>query len=140
MDFRFTEEQEALRKEFDDFFREEMKNAPSSLDKGDLESIYDSDEAFAFHKGMAKKLGEKGWISRAWPKEYGGQDAPVTEQLIFNEVRGQHSAPGIDIFGVGMFAPTLLVGATEEQKKRLLPPIAKGDVIYCQGWSEPNAG
>lgn len=140
MDFTFTEEQEALRKEFDDFFKEEMKHAPPEYGLGGLEGIFGSAEGFAFHKYMAKKLGEKGWIARAWPKEYGGRNAPLIEQLIFNEVIGYHRAPGIDIQGIGMFAPTLLVGATEEQKRRLLPPLGRGEAFYCQGWSEPDAG
>jgi alkylation response protein AidB-like acyl-CoA dehydrogenase len=140
MDFKLTEEQKALKKEFEDFFREEMKNAPPEYGRGGLEAIFASDEAWKFHKYMQKKLAERGWLSRPWPKEYGGQDAPLIEQLIFNEVRAYYRAPGVDIWGVGMFAPTLLIGATEEQKRRLLPPIARGEVHYCQGWSEPNAG
>jgi len=140
MDFKFTKEQETLREEFDTFFREEMKNAPPEWAEGGLEALYHTDEGFGFHQQMKKKLAEKGWISRAWPKEYGGEDAPLIEQLIFNEVYSYHRAPGIDNFGVGMFAPTLMVGGTEEQKKKLLPPIAKGEVQYCQGWSEPDAG
>ncbi|MBW2369782.1 MAG: acyl-CoA dehydrogenase family protein, partial [Deltaproteobacteria bacterium] len=59
---------------------------------------------------------------------------------IFNEVRAVYDAPGMDAFGLGMLAPTLLIGGTEEQKQRLLPPIARGEVMYCQGWSEPDAG
>ncbi|MDY6934205.1 MAG: acyl-CoA dehydrogenase family protein [Spirochaetota bacterium] len=140
MDFKFTKEQEALKEEFETFFREEMKNAPPEYGRGGLEGLFDTDEAWSFHRNMAKKLGEKGWLSRPWPKEYGGQDAPITEQLIFSEAREKYRAPGWDIFGLGMFAPTLMVAANEEQKKRLLPPIAKGEVMYCQGWSEPNAG
>ena len=89
---------------------------------------------------MKRKLAEKGWLSRSWPKAYGGKDAPLIEQLIFNEVIAYHRAPGVDGFGVGMFAPTLMVGGTEEQKKTLLPSIARGEVQYCQGWSEPDAG
>ncbi|MFC1895117.1 acyl-CoA dehydrogenase family protein [Thermodesulfobacteriota bacterium] len=140
MDFRLTKEQEALKKEFEDFFREEMKNAPACLERGGIEAAYESDEGFAFHQYMKKKLGEKGWISRAWPKEYGGQEGSLIEQLIFSEVRMTYRAPGIDGWGVEMFAPTLLLFGTEEQKRRLLPPIAKGEVQYCQGWSEPDAG
>ncbi len=140
MDFRLTEKQEALKQEFDDFFREEMKNAPPEYGHGGLEGMYDTDEGFEFHKHMARKLGEKGWLSNAWPKEYGGKDASLIDQFIFHETKEKHNAPGIDIFGVDMFAPTLIIGANDEQKKRLLPPIAKGEVVYCQGWSEPNAG
>lgn len=140
MDFKFTKEQEELRAEFDQFFREEMKHAPPGWDEGGLEAMFHSDEGFAFHDQMKRELGKKGWLSRAWPKEYGGQDAPLIEQLIFNEVQAYHRAPGTDPFGLGMFAPTLMVGGSDEHKKRLLPPIARGEVQYCQGWSEPDAG
>jgi len=140
MDFKLTEEQESLKSEFETFFREEMKHAPPQYGSGGMEGMYATDEGNAFHREMAAKLGQKGWISRAWPKEYGGQDAPIIEQMLFNEAKDYYRAPGVDVFGVGMFAPTLLIGANEEQKKRLLPPIANGEVMYCQGWSEPNAG
>ena len=140
MDFKLTEEQRALKKEFEDFFREEMKNAPSEYQRNALEAIYGSDQGWEFHKSMQKKLAEKGWLTMAWPKEYGGQDAPIIEQLIFNEAHAYYRAPGIDGFGIRMFSPTLMLFANDEQKKRLLPPIAKGEVNYCQGWSEPNAG
>ena len=140
MDYKLTEKEEALRQEFEAFFEAEMKNAPPEYGHGGLEGVYGSDEGFAFNKSMARKMAEKGWISMAWPKKYGGLDATIMEQSIFNEVRGKYNAPGIDAFAVGMFAPTLLAGATEEQKERLLPPIAAGEAFYCQGWSEPDAG
>ena len=138
MDFKLTPEQEALRKEFDDFFREEMKHAPPEFEHGGRGTS--TEEGWKFHLEMAKKLGAKGWISRAWPKEYGGQDAPIIEQMIFNEVRAYHGAPGVDMFGIGMLAPTLMVAGSDEQKKRFLPPIGRGEAMWCQGWSEPNAG
>lgn len=137
MDFRLTEEQEALKKEFEDFFEAEMKNAPPEYNESGL---FATDEGFAFHQYMAKTLGKKGWLTRPWPKEYGGVDAPLMEQAIFNEVRAVYNAPGVDIWGVEMIAPTVLLGGNDEQKKRILPPIARGDVQYCQGWSEPDAG
>ena len=139
MDFKLTEEQIALKKTYDDFFKEEMKNAPPVCRVGGLEAAY-SDEGWEFNKYMRKKLVEKGWYVQHWPKEYGGRDAPLIEQLIFNESMGYHGVPGVDGFGVGMFGPTLILHATDEQKARLLPPIAKGEVQYCQGWSEPNSG
>jgi alkylation response protein AidB-like acyl-CoA dehydrogenase len=86
LDFRFTPEQIALKKEYEDFFREEMRKAPP---KG-VEIIYDSDEAWDFHCYMARRLGERGWLSRPWPKEYGGQNTPIIEQLLFNEVRAYY--------------------------------------------------
>jgi len=140
MDFKLTEEQQLLKQEFVDFFAEEMKHAPLEYKKGTLEAIYGTEEGFAFHKAMQKKLAAKGWLTMEWPVEYGGKGAPIIEQLIFSEVLAYHRAPGIDQFGLKMFAPTLMLFANDEQKKRLLPPIAKGEVNYCQGWSEPNAG
>ncbi len=140
MDFRLTKEEEVYKQEFIEFFEKEMKNAPSEFGNGGIEGIYATDEGFAFHKYMAKKLGERKWLSLGWPKEFGGLEASIMVQLLFDEVRGYYNAPGVDGFAVGMFAPTLLAGATDEQKQRLLPPIANGEAFYCQGWSEPDAG
>ena len=136
LDFRLTPEQQALKKEFGNFFRVEMKKAPSL----GAENIYDNDEAWDFHCYMARSLGGKGWLSRPWPREYGGQAAPIIEQLLFNEVKAYYRAPGIDYQGLGMLAPTLLASGNEEQKQQHLPPIARGEIMWCQGWSEPNAG
>ena len=72
-----------------------------------IEDVF-SEEGWAFHREMARKLVRKGWLVRPWPKEYGGQDAPIIEQLIFNEVRGYYRAPGFDGFGVGILGPTIL--------------------------------
>jgi alkylation response protein AidB-like acyl-CoA dehydrogenase len=139
MDFSITPEQEALRKEFDDFFREEMKNAPPGWG-GSLEDMYSADEGWGFHRYMARKLAEKGWLVRAWPKEYGGQDASIMEQVIFSEVSAYYKAPGVDIFGIGLLGPTLLAVGSEEHKREYLPPISRGETMWCQLWSEPNAG
>ena len=136
LDFRLTPEQQALKKEFENFFRDEMKKAPPL----GAENIYDNDEAWDFHCYMARRLGEKGWLSRPWPREYGGQAAPIIEQLLFNEVKAYYRAPGIDYQGLGMLAPTLLASGNEGQKQQHLPPIARGEIMWCQGWSEPNAG
>lgn len=139
MDYRLTDEQEALKKEFEDFFEEEKKKAPRGVGGG-MEAKFQSDEAFAYFQYMAKRQGEKGYHAMAWPKEYGGIEASLMDQAVFNEVSAVYGSPGRDGWGIGMLAPTLLIGGTEEQKQRLLPPIAKGEVLYCQGWSEPDAG
>ncbi|MDY6854149.1 MAG: acyl-CoA dehydrogenase family protein [Thermodesulfobacteriota bacterium] len=140
MDFSFTPEQEKLKKEFEQFFSTEMKKAPPVYETGGLEAMFGSEEGWEFHLYMARELGKKGWLAMAWPEKYGGKDASVIDQVIFSEVRGYYGAPGVDIFGIGIVAPTLLVAASEEQREKFLPPIAKGEVMYCQGWSEPNAG
>jgi 3-oxocholest-4-en-26-oyl-CoA dehydrogenase alpha subunit len=140
MDFRLTEKERALQAEFEAFFTAEMKNAPPEFGNGGLEGIYATEEGFEFHRYMARKLAEKNWLALGWPKADGGLEATIMEQVIFDEVIGYHNAPGVDPFAVGMFAPTLLAGANEEQKQRLLQPIARGEAFYCQGWSEPDAG
>ncbi|PCJ57899.1 MAG: acyl-CoA dehydrogenase [Candidatus Hydrogenedentota bacterium] len=140
MNFTLTDEQEKLKNEFDTFFETEMKDAPGKFLKNTLEATYCSDECFAFHNSMQRKIAKKGWLTMAWPKEYGGQDAPIIDQLLFNESLAHYSSPGIDIFGMKMFAPAVMLFASDEQKARILPPIANGEVSYCQGWSEPNAG
>jgi len=138
MDFRLTPEQEALKREFEEFFKEEMKQAPPGW-TGALEDMF-SAEGWPFHRGMACKLAQKGWLVRPWPREYGGQDAPIIEQLIFSEMRGYYGAAGVDAWGIDMLGPTVLAVGNEEQKKEHLPPIARAERFWCQGWSEPNAG
>ena len=138
MDFKVTEEQLALKKQFEEFYQREMKNAPPGW-LGNQEDIYSSDERFAFHRSLARKLGQRGWLSLPWPKNYGGQDHTPLEQVLFNEVKGYYFGGGVDIF-LGMIAPTLLEYGNEEQKNEFLPKIARGEMFWCQGWSEPNAG
>jgi alkylation response protein AidB-like acyl-CoA dehydrogenase len=89
---------------------------------------------------MRKKLADKGWLTLAWPTEYGGQGASFMKQVVFSEEMTAMQAPGVDGFGIKMLGPTIMVHGTEEQKKRLLPPIARGELQWCQGYSEPDSG
>ncbi len=139
MDFRFTPQEEALRKEFNDFFQAEMKYAPPEWGTS-MEAIFGIDCCWEFHRKLARKLAEKGWLSRAWPKEYGGEDASLIEQFIFSDVMGYNRGAGVDHWGISLLAPTLLVSASEEQKKEHLPPIAQAERFWTQLWSEPGSG
>ena len=139
MDFRFTPEEEALRKEFDDFFKEEMKKAPPQWGTS-MEAIFGIDECWEFHKQTARKLAAKDWLARPWPREYGGQEASLVEQFIFNDVMGYHRGAGVDHWGIMLLAPTLLFSANDEQKREHLPPIARAEIFWTQLWSEPGAG
>lgn len=139
MDFSLTPEQEALRHEFEGFFAEEEKRAPEEWG-GWIFGIFDEDEVWAYHRSVAEKLGRKGWLSLPWPKKYGGQGHSYIEQLLFNEVRGYHRVPGVDLWGPQIVAPSLLEYGSEEIKQRWLPPIARAEINWCQGWSEPNSG
>jgi alkylation response protein AidB-like acyl-CoA dehydrogenase len=139
MDFRFTPEEEALRKEFNDFFKAEMKYAPPEWGTS-MEAIFGLDACWEFHRKLATKLAAKGWLSRAWPKEYGGQAASLVEQFIFSDVMGYNRGAGVDHWGITLLAPTLLVSANEEQKKEHLLPIARAERFWTQLWSEPGSG
>ena len=131
MDFRDTPEEAAFREEVREFIKAEAPLA--GLDFRE-----------AWQKGQTwwKKLQDKGWIAPAWPKEYGGAGMTVMQQFIFNEEMSTLKAPRPMhlIIGLGMAGPTLIVHGTEEQKKRFLPQMLSGDDIWCQGYSEPEAG
>src|SRR5437016_1189352 len=83
-----------------------------------------------------------GWAGISWPKEYGGRGASLIQQLIWFEEYGRPGLPGFDACFVGLnhAGPTLMARATEEQKGFHLPKILRGDVVWCQGFSEPGAG
>lgn len=89
-----------------------------------------------------RKLAERGWIAPAWPKEYGGAGMSQIEQFIFNEEMATHRAPRPAhlVIGLGMAGPTIIVHGTEEQKRRWLPGMLAGTDVWCQGYSEPEAG
>ncbi len=137
MDFKFTEEQLARRREFFDVCKELEKQKPAGFAR--LESTYMTDEGWEYHLHCAKEFSKRGWLALAWPPEYGGQ-GDMMDRVLFAEARGYYDIPGVDIFGVQMLAPTLLAMASEEIRKEFLPPIAVAEVMWCELWSEPNAG
>jgi alkylation response protein AidB-like acyl-CoA dehydrogenase len=86
-------------------------------------------------------LGRDGWVGLSWPVEYGGRAATVAQQVVFQEEYAKADAPArVSFFGEGLFAPTLIQYGTDEQKRRYLPAIQTADELWCQGFSEPNAG
>src|SRR3546814_10868444 len=85
-------------------------------------------------------LARRGWIGRNWPKEYGGPGWDTTQVDMFVEELGRAGAPGVSNLGVFMVAPVIFTFGTEAQKATYLEPIANGDIFFCQGFSEPNAG
>ena len=137
MDFRDTPEEAAFRQEVREFIEKEApKPAPGVSREEALIQNWQANQAWF------KKLGERGWIAPAWPKEYGGAGMTVMQQFIFNEEMAIHRAPRPlhMIIGLGMAGPTIIVHGTEEQKKKYLPGMLKGEDIWCQGYSEPGAG
>src|SRR5437660_8180797 len=92
-------------------------------------------------RGWQKKLFEAGYVGITWPKEYGGRGAGFMEQLIFNdEMILAHAPEPISVIGLGMGGPVVMAHGTDEQKQRYLRPLLAGHEIWCQGFSEPNAG
>jgi alkylation response protein AidB-like acyl-CoA dehydrogenase len=88
-----------------------------------------------------RALGAARWSCIGWPEAYGGRDASLAEQVIFAEEYARAGAPGrLGYMGVELAGPTILAFGSEEQKRRFLPPIARGEELWCQGYSEPNAG
>ena len=81
-----------------------------------------------------------GWSCPGWPKEWGGPGWSYPQQYIFERELALGDAPRINQFGSSMLAPALMEFGTKAQKQRFLPPVAKGEVLWCQGYSEPNAG
>ena len=88
-----------------------------------------------------KVLFEGGWICATWPKEYGGKGLSTMEAVVLNEEFAKAGAPmRADFFGDTLVGPTILQWGTEEQKKFFLPKILSGEIAWCQGFSEPDAG
>ena len=136
MDYRFTPEQEAFRAELRAFLAEQLP--PDWKVENDREGM--GPEGLAFSQQFAKALGERGWLTMSWPEAYGGRGASHIEQLIYNEEMSWAGAPLGFGFGTQLVGPTLMVHGSEEQKARHLPPIARAEVLWCQGFSEPAAG
>ena len=141
MDFGFSKQEESFRKEVREFIQKEF---PSELRWHSRVTFAPSihgldDEAWKFMKTMSRKLGAKGWLSLSWPEEYGGQNSLFLQNIVYEEVLC-HNCPGINHMGVTFLAPTLIHFGSEEQKRKHLPGIARGEVYWCELLSEPDSG
>ena len=139
MDFAFSPEEEAFRKEVAVFLE---KEAPREYREKRVTFFDMSSQPdwIAQQRRMAEKLGEKGWLTMHWPKKYCGQEKSPFYRLILREELSRYHSPGYDSIGCGIVAPAILLKGSEEQKKRHLPGIASGKVMWCETLSEPNHG
>lgn len=136
MDLRYSDEDEAFRKEVRTWLEREVPAHGPPPPPGDLavRRVYDT--------AWQRKLHDAGYAGLNWPAEFGGRGLPATQQLVYLEEYARADAPYISVNFVGMMhaGPTLIAEGTDEQRRRHLARILRGDDIWCQGFSEPGAG
>jgi alkylation response protein AidB-like acyl-CoA dehydrogenase len=102
---------------------------------------WNGSQGFAYLRQWQRRVHEGGWAGVSWPREYGGRGATVIEQVIFLEEMARASAPPLaNVLGLSLIGPTIIAHGTEAQKHRYLTNILSAEEIWCQGFSEPNAG
>ncbi|HMK62186.1 MAG TPA: acyl-CoA dehydrogenase family protein [Acidimicrobiales bacterium] len=137
MDLRFGAEQETLRAEARAWLE---ANVPRPGRGGPLPSL-DTAQGFEAHRAWEHLMYAARWSVVSWPERYGGRGWGLLEWLVFEEEYYRALAPTrVGQNGIFLLAPTLFEFGTEDQKDRYLPPMASGEEIWCQGWSEPDAG
>lgn len=134
MDFRFTEEEDAFRSELRAFLAEALPSWWRGM-------FVDDPRAIPATREICAQLAERGWLTMAWPPEFGGQGAGTWMQAIVREEMWAHEEPrGPQYMNLNYIGPLIMRFGTPAQKERFLPPMARGEVIWCQGFSEPDAG
>ena len=136
MEFGWSREDEALRGEVRAFLDE---NLPPWWDTEDakLGTVRHSE----YSREFAPKLAERGWLTPHWPEEHGGRNATAWHHFILGEemwLRGEPRGP--QYMNVNWVGPAIIASGSDDQKRRFLPPISAGKVIWCQGFSEPESG
>ena len=138
MDFNDTTQEAEFRKEVFSWLSDNAELKDGSKDS--LPAMSEED-ALVRAKEWQAKLYEGGWACLHWPQEYGGRGSTPIERVIWGQEVSKFKIPGgFFEIGQGMAGPVLMMYANEEQKKRFLPPMAKGEEIWCQLFSEPGAG
>jgi alkylation response protein AidB-like acyl-CoA dehydrogenase len=139
MDLRDRPEDEAFRKEVRAWLDAHVVGDFAAL--GGRGGSGDETYGFETRRRWEGVLAEGGWTCIGWPIEHGGRGASIAHQVIFNEEYVRARAPGrVSIMGEGLIGPTLIQYGTAAQKDRFLPPIVAGRELWCQGYSEPDAG
>ncbi|HEX4216935.1 MAG TPA: acyl-CoA dehydrogenase family protein [Acidimicrobiales bacterium] len=132
MEIGYTEEQEALRQELRDYY--------SALLTPEVEEqLANSHGIGPDMRRVVKQMAQDGWLGIGWPKEYGGQGRSAIEQFIFYDESMRSGAP-VPMLTINTVGPTIMDFGTDEQKDFFLPKILAGDIHFCIGYTEPNAG
>jgi alkylation response protein AidB-like acyl-CoA dehydrogenase len=133
MDLTFSDKETAFRDELRGWLAENQPDAPPT-DGGE-------DAQYGWRRDWQRKLYDNGWAAPAWPAEYGGRGASLTESAIYFEELGRARVPlPANVLGILLAGPTIMTWGTDEQKDRYLSPILSAEEIWCQGFSEPDAG
>jgi len=135
MDFGFSKEEEAFRQVVRDFLKKEV--TPEIIKEGE------SGIGWGPHTwGLVRKLGARGWLTPTWPKEYGGLGLPSIYRFIIHEELDYAEALPHEALtvGAGVAGPTIMLYGSEEQKRDYLPRIARGEIEFALGYTEPQAG
>jgi alkylation response protein AidB-like acyl-CoA dehydrogenase len=136
MDLSLTDSELKFRDEFRAWLK---ANVPADWEKHRTED--NMQVRFEFLRAWQKRVYQHGWAGIAWPKEYGGRGATLMEQVIFTEEMARAAAPQLaNVLGLMLIGPTIIAYGTDAQKRRFLPAILSAEEIWCQGFSEPNAG
>src|ERR1700704_3776190 len=133
MDLTFSDRETAFRDELRNWLAENAPE-PKPTEGGE-------DAEHAWRRDWQRRLYDAGWAAPNWPVEYGGRGATPSESAIYFEEIGRARVPlAANVLGLPLGGPTLMAWGTPEQKERYLPPILSGEEIWCQGFSEPDAG
>ena len=134
MDFEFSPEDEAFRAELRAFLDEELPSWWKTV-------FVDDDRAMPFTRELCQKLAARGWLTLSWPAAHGGADGSVWQQAVVREEMWAAGEPrGPQYMNLNYIGPLIMRFGTPEQQARHLPRMAAGDVLWCQGFSEPEAG
>ncbi len=132
MDYQFNESDNAFRAEVVNFIDNNWEPASASDDNPDA--------GFEAERAFEKRAASKGWLTMAWPEEYGGRGASHIQQMIYREEAAYRGAPGSGGQGISMVGPCLMLHGTEDQRQEHLPRIANAESYWAQGFSEPGNG
>ena len=136
MDFQFSQEQQQFRMELRAWLNENLER-PWIEELRDPKN--DEKKLFDIRRSWQAKLHESGYLGIHWPKEWGGRGLTVVENAIF-AAEAIHAPPIASRVGINLLGPALIHHATEEQRKRFIPKMLSGEEVWCQGFSEPDAG
>jgi alkylation response protein AidB-like acyl-CoA dehydrogenase len=137
VDFSYPPEAEAFRAELRSWLEANLDEETRQVGS----AIQGPGPELEIRRAWNRKLADAGYATIAWPREYGGREAPVMEQVVWAEEMHRAGAPAsLNPIGLANIAPAIMEHGSEEQKRRFLPAMRRGDDIWCQGFSEPGAG